>query len=216
MTQPPDSQRPRPRKIPRQARSANTLAVIVEATARILEERGMGGFTTNAVAERAGVSIGSLYQYFPSKEALLGALIVREASGFIADSERALALASGAEILAGLIGAAVRHQLQRPALARLLDIEEARLPHDKERYEVLLRLREILATALRHPDLRLPPDLSIAQVADDVLAIIRGLADAAGARGETEQDGLQRRVSRAVLGYLYGARAPDGAVSRNA
>lgn len=216
MTETPGSQRPRPRKIPRQARSANTLAVIVEATARILEERGMGGFTTNAVAERAGVSIGSLYQYFPSKEALLGALIVREASGLIAESERALALASGADILAGLIGAAVRHQMQRPALARLLDIEEARLPHDKERYEVLLRLREILATALRHPDLRLPPDVSITQVADDVLAIIRGLVDAAGARGETEQDGLQRRVSRAVLGYLYGARAPDGAISRNA
>ncbi|WP_140218486.1 TetR/AcrR family transcriptional regulator [Pseudomonas oryzihabitans] len=128
MTQPPDSQRPRPRKIPRQARSANTLAVIVEATARILEERGMGGFTTNAVAERAGVSIGSLYQYFPSKEALLGALIVREASGFIADSERALALASGAEILAGLIGAAVRHQLQRPALARLLESKKRGYP----------------------------------------------------------------------------------------
>lgn len=208
MTETLGSQRPRPRKIPRQARSANTLAVIVEATARILEERGMGGFTTNAVAERAGVSIGSLYQYFPSKEALLGALIVREASGLIAESERALALASGADILAGLIGAAVRHQLQRPALARLLDIEEARLPHDKERHEVLLRLREILATALRHPDLRLPPDVSITQVADDVLAIIRGLVDAAGARGESEQDGLQSRVYRAVLGYLYGAARP--------
>ncbi|MFN0246155.1 MAG: TetR/AcrR family transcriptional regulator [Kofleriaceae bacterium] len=48
---------------------------ILEATARVLIEQGFDGLTTNGVAEAAGVSIGSLYQYFPNKEALVAAMI---------------------------------------------------------------------------------------------------------------------------------------------
>ncbi|MBR8500820.1 TetR/AcrR family transcriptional regulator, partial [Burkholderia cenocepacia] len=54
-----------PRKAPRQRRSVATVDAIVEAAARILERDGFDGYTTNAVAALAGVSIGSLYQYFP-------------------------------------------------------------------------------------------------------------------------------------------------------
>ena len=60
-----------PRKTPRQSRATATRDAIVEAAARILEADGMGGFNTNAIAARAGVSIGSLYQYFPAKDAIL-------------------------------------------------------------------------------------------------------------------------------------------------
>lgn len=60
-----------PRKVPVQQRSARTVALILDAGARIFEERGYSGATTNHVAEAAGVSIGSLYQYFPNKDALL-------------------------------------------------------------------------------------------------------------------------------------------------
>jgi AcrR family transcriptional regulator len=66
------------RRRPRQARSRATLDAILEATARILERRGVGAFTTNQVAERAGVSIGTLYQYFADKEAVLLAALRRE------------------------------------------------------------------------------------------------------------------------------------------
>ena len=66
-----------PRKAPRQLRSTRMVEAIVEAAARILETRGLAGFNTNAVAERAGVSVGSLYQYFPSKEALYVAVLER-------------------------------------------------------------------------------------------------------------------------------------------
>lgn len=52
---------------------------MLEAAAHVLVERGPGGFTTNHVADRAGVSVGSLYQYFPNKAALLLQLHVREA-----------------------------------------------------------------------------------------------------------------------------------------
>jgi AcrR family transcriptional regulator len=62
------------RRIPRQARAEETVAAILEGAAQVLEAGGLAAFTTNAVAERAGVSIGTLYQYFADKNALLLAL----------------------------------------------------------------------------------------------------------------------------------------------
>jgi AcrR family transcriptional regulator len=69
-------QKPDPsmRKQPRQARSKATVEAIVTAAARILGDQGWAGFTTNKVAEIAGVSIGSLYQYFPDKLSLIDAI----------------------------------------------------------------------------------------------------------------------------------------------
>ena len=64
-----------PRKRAKQARSRSTVAAILEATTHILESEGYDRCTTNKIADRAGVSIASLYQYFPSKEALIAALI---------------------------------------------------------------------------------------------------------------------------------------------
>jgi AcrR family transcriptional regulator len=66
------------RRRPKQARSRATWEAIVEAAAQILERRGAEALTTNAVAERAGVSIGTLYQYFPDKQAILAAAARRE------------------------------------------------------------------------------------------------------------------------------------------
>jgi AcrR family transcriptional regulator len=66
------------RKRPRQARSRATFDAIVEAAARILVEAGPARLTTNRVAARAGVSIGSLYQYFPGRAAIVRALVERE------------------------------------------------------------------------------------------------------------------------------------------
>lgn len=66
-----------PRKRPRQERSKATVDTILEATARVLKKQGFDGLSTNAVAAQAGVSIGSLYQYFPNKEALVAKLIDR-------------------------------------------------------------------------------------------------------------------------------------------
>lgn len=68
------------RRRPKQARSRATWDAILEATAQILERDGAAGFNTNAVAERAGVSIGTLYQYFPDKQAILVATAEREAA----------------------------------------------------------------------------------------------------------------------------------------
>ena len=66
-----------PRKNASQARSRATVDALVEATARILVRDGFEKASTNRIAEIAGVSVGSLYQYFPSKEALVAAVIER-------------------------------------------------------------------------------------------------------------------------------------------
>jgi AcrR family transcriptional regulator len=68
-----------PRKAPRQARSRRTNEDLIEAAARVLAREGAAAFNTNRVAEAAGVSIGSLYQYYPNKAALLLALHERDA-----------------------------------------------------------------------------------------------------------------------------------------
>ncbi|MFO0614267.1 MAG: TetR/AcrR family transcriptional regulator [Polyangiaceae bacterium] len=65
------------RKKPAQERSKATVDAILDATARVLRKDGYDRASTNRIAETAGVSIGSLYQYFPSKEALTAALIDR-------------------------------------------------------------------------------------------------------------------------------------------
>lgn len=64
-----------PRKSPRQERSKATVAAIVEAAAQLLVEDGFHKMSTNKIAKRAGVSIGSLYQYFSNKEAVVAAVI---------------------------------------------------------------------------------------------------------------------------------------------
>lgn len=119
-----------PRKQPTQARSRATVAVILEAAARILAERGYAAATTNAVAKRAGVSIGSLYQYFPTREALVAAVAAEHAEAVKARVERRLAEAVGssmAETARALLGAVIDAHAVNPALHRVLDEETPRL-----------------------------------------------------------------------------------------
>lgn len=79
-----------PRKQPIQARSRQMMADILEAATRVLTEDGLSQFNTNRVAEVAGVSVGSLYQYFPNKEALLLQLQEQEATQTWAELEAIL------------------------------------------------------------------------------------------------------------------------------
>jgi AcrR family transcriptional regulator len=67
----------KPRKAASQERSRATVDALVEATARILVKEGFDKASTNHIAEVAGVSVGSLYQYFPTKEALVAAVVER-------------------------------------------------------------------------------------------------------------------------------------------
>jgi len=66
-----------PRKIPRQGRSRATVDAILDACAEGLTSKGYEPLTTNAISERAGVSIGTLYEYFPNRESIAAALAGR-------------------------------------------------------------------------------------------------------------------------------------------
>lgn len=187
----------RPRKRPSQSRSEETVAAIVEAAAQILEADGIAGFNTNAIAQRAGVSIGSLYQYFPNKDALTVALMQRESRRFRDDMAAALAIPDGTAALEHLIAVSVRQQLQRPELARLLDIEEGR-PALREEVDDAGRTA-LVGAIVRHA---VPGHADPDMLATDLFAIIRGMVDAAGERGERDVAGMERRLRAAVFGYL--------------
>jgi AcrR family transcriptional regulator len=73
----------KPRKQPIQDRSAKTVEAIVEAAIRILRRDGWASLTTTRVAERAGVSVGSLYQYFPNREAIVVAIVRQRTRDFL-------------------------------------------------------------------------------------------------------------------------------------
>lgn len=70
------------RKIPRQRRARESVDFVLEAAAQVLETTGEAGFNTNSVAERAGVSIGTLYRYFPDKQSILRALALQETEAY--------------------------------------------------------------------------------------------------------------------------------------
>jgi AcrR family transcriptional regulator len=76
----PSAETLRPRKSPAQERSARTVEILLEATTRVLVTEGYDAASTNRIARAAGVSVGSLYQYFPNKEALVLALAQQHAS----------------------------------------------------------------------------------------------------------------------------------------
>lgn len=186
-----------PRKQPRQARAAATVDAIIEAAARILERDGLEAFNTNAVARAAGVSVGSLYQYFPGKDAIMAALIRQESQAFARALDEVLRTAR-AKSLAGAVFSiaetAVAHQAARPRLARLLDLEEERLGLQAEARGRDRRVSDILAAFLAERR------LGDHEAALDILHMSRGMIDAALERGAA--DGLAMRLTRAVLGYL--------------
>ena len=188
------------RKKPVQERSAATVAAILEAAAHILETQGLDAYSTNAVAARAGVSIGSLYQYFPSKDAITRMLISRGGQELLADIKTVTVGNDPEAGLEQMIGVAVKHQLQRPALARMLDTEESRLPMDDGFRRAGREVMQIFASCLTATGLVSEPDLAV--TSRDLFAIIKGMVDSAGQRGETDESALAARVRRALFGYL--------------
>ena len=120
-----------PRKAPRQARAQATHDAILEAATQILSAHGLNGFNTNAVAARAGTSIGSLYQYFPNKDALMLALIHRQNISMFNAVSMAMANVAERDLQTSvriLIHAVMEHVRDDSLLAMAIDHEEARLP----------------------------------------------------------------------------------------
>lgn len=111
-----------PRKRPKQARSARLVEAILQAAVRVLERDGAAGFTTVRVAERAGVSVGSLYQYFPNKQSILFRLQQDEwtATGRLLDGIFADRRLGAAERLHAALRAFFRSEYEEAPLRRAL------------------------------------------------------------------------------------------------
>ncbi|RXZ38817.1 TetR/AcrR family transcriptional regulator [Oxalobacteraceae bacterium CAVE-383] len=118
-----------PRKMPRQARSKAMVDTILDATARVLIERGYAKTNTNVVAELAGISVGSLYRYYPNKNALITALQERHLAKMLGIFSDITANVPPDGSLAGdlqaLINALVGAHLLEPELNRVLEEEIA-------------------------------------------------------------------------------------------
>lgn len=116
-----------PRKRPSQQRSSATVQAILQATTHILEHDGYAKLTTNRIAEKAGVNIASLYQYFPNKEAIIGELQYRHVKEMRQATQEVLSDSAHSDdllqILPALVRAATASHLVNPELHRVLTEE---------------------------------------------------------------------------------------------
>jgi len=191
------------RKQPRQARSRATIEAILQAAAHILGERGWEGLTTNDVAELAGVSIGSLYQYFPHKLALVEAVrrrhfddvlaVLRAASdGQLPRAHRIEALVDGMISVHSRYPTAHRVLLEETPRSR-----EAGTLHDRfaaklhQRYEAIVRVNAGSASAAR-----------LRVVARVLAAAVAGIVHDAASQGTLQSERLRLELLRLVDSYL--------------
>ena len=115
-----------PRKHPTQARAKATVDAIIAAASQVLIAFGYERTTTARVAQRAGVSVGSLYQYFPNKEALVAALIERHADELVAIIRDVLQCHSRATL-----GACVRAAIDATITAHRIDPRLHKILHEQ-------------------------------------------------------------------------------------
>ncbi|EPX56222.1 Transcriptional regulator, TetR family [Cystobacter fuscus DSM 2262] len=203
-----------PRKRPRQERAKATVEVILEAAAHVLVSSGYEGTTTKQVAERAGVSIGSLYQYFPSKEALVAMLVERlhqRVLGILADKLVPRPITDLEREVRELVRSLVDVYGVNPELQRVLLEQAPRIGPLQVVQEIEARV-EFLVQGVLSQNLEFERPRNLGMV---VFIIIRALRSAVWAAvverpeliGTPE---LVEELSALVLGYLR-PRAPGPA-----
>lgn len=164
----------KPRKSPVQARSAVTVEAILDATIQVLLRVGKERLTTTRVAARAGVSVGTLYQYFPNKSSLLAAALKRHMDEVCSGIERVCAEQRGqplehmtAALVSAFLAAKMRDVKTSVALyAVSSDVDGARIVQ-----QLGLRMRQAIAAMLASSpgQLHSPPEL-VASVLQGVMS----------------------------------------------
>jgi AcrR family transcriptional regulator len=201
--------RPRtaPKKAPQQERSRATVEALIGGTARVLVREGYARTTTNRIARAAGVNIGSLYQYFPGKEALVAALIDRHLRDIGGQLAARLAGTAGQpldDMVRALVSAHLELHARSPALQRtLLRAVPAvdRLEPTRElRAQAMAMVRALLES--RRDQLRAHADLDL--TAFVVVSLIDALTQAAILErpGYLHDPAYAEEASQVVLRYL--------------
>lgn len=201
----------KPRKAPQQARSAVTVEAIYTATVQVLLAEGGGRLTTTRVAERAGVSVGTMYQYFPHKQALLVSLLERHIDSILSAMEAAAAELEGRELAA--IATGLAHAW--------LDVKTGDIDTSRALYSVAAEfdIVELMAQGTARIERAIARTLesaSDAEVADVVSATFMVTALLGGSvRSVMESDMsphslavLRRELPRACQAYLAQAARP--------
>jgi len=199
---------PTPRKLPRNARASAAYDAMLIAAERVLAEHGIAALTTNRIAEVAGVSIGSLYQYFPNKEAIAAALIDRHVARYIGTATQLVSMNANAEpmTIVTAIGIAVAQVFRdsRPVHRHLRDLRAAAgklEPLDR----ALDALVDVVAGYLRtRRELDLDPDVAAFMIVHAVDGTINALAvreQSLRLRFE-DADKIGRELARMLASYL--------------
>ncbi len=196
----------KPRKSPRQARSKATVDAILDATAHILVSEGYALASTNRIAETAGVSIGSLYQYFPSKQALVTALRRRYAEHMLAmlvETGKGAAEASPVDAVQILVHAVIAAHMVDPQLHRVLGQEVPRPYATEGRTDIEADMRAMTKGLLQvHRDHILPTDLDLTSLI--LFHLVESLVHAAVIDGNAAfaTDMLEQEICTVVCRYL--------------
>ncbi len=197
-----------PRKHPKQRRSKATVDAILEATARVLVAEGYDKASTNRIAKVAGVSVGSLYQYFPSKEALVLALIEQHCHKMLAllvESQTTLGDAPLEQAVRAYVRAMLRAHAVDPELHRVLATQALQIGLDAVE-EVDRRARVIVQSYLdsRREEI-LPQNTELAAfiLVSAVEAVThRAVLDYSDQLASSQ---LEDEIAHLVLRYLLGA-----------
>jgi AcrR family transcriptional regulator len=194
-----------PRKRPQQRRSRVTIDTIFEATIQVLLANGLDRTTTIQIAERAGVSVGSLYQYFPNKHALLAAVVKRHVSEVVDATIAACKSVHGktiGEMCATMMAAFVDAKTRRPEVSRALYLPSAAVHADaivkEESSRCAVAVHDMVITA---SDARFaqPQWVSIVLVAS-IVGPTRATIEAGGNRSTFER--LKLHLTALCVGYL--------------
>ncbi|AVX05246.1 hypothetical protein MXMO3_02735 [Maritalea myrionectae] len=189
-----------PRKTPRQARARATYDAILQASTRILQRDGLEKLNTNHIAEVAGVSIGTLYQYFPGKDAILIELIrqkrtqLRDGLAAVAESAADQPLGTA---LDALLHVTIDHHMRWPMVGRTLDYAESFLPLAEESAVFKTELVEIVAGVLAQFAVPQP-----AAAARDLILALNGLIAGRLTSEQAERDAIFERAQILAHGYI--------------
>jgi len=193
------------RRKPKQRRSRQTVEAILDAVLRILKREGNRGVTTNRIAEVAGVSIGSVYQYFPDKRAIFAALHERHIEQIDRMVERTLvehAASPLTELMTALIEGMLEAHRADPELYEMMAAEVPHRAGGTRDFSVRLHGAFRLALAARARELKKGRDLD--RMAFVVGNLVDALSHAALMRRPAGMTLAQAKAEavRAVLAYL--------------